>query len=131
MKAIVIDGYNAIHNIGYLEALLDESLAEARDAITELALEYKRKVGGIAEVCVVFDGRDEYRGISSPRHQIFSDTGQGDRKIIRMVEKLSDKYDVIVASNDNFVRNNARAYKASTISIEEFFAAAKKVHKKS
>jgi len=128
MKALVVDGYNAIHKIRHLEALLDESLCEARHALTELAMEYRRKVGGIAEVAVVFDGKDAYRGKNIPRpaHQVFSKTGEGDRMIIRTVRKLSDRYHVIVASDDNFVRNNSRAYRASTISISEFFATVRK-----
>lgn len=128
MKALVVDGYNAIHKIRCLESLLDESLHEAREALTELALDYKRKTGGIAEVYVVFDGKDEYRGLSlsAPHHQVFSKTGEGDRAIIRMVEKLSGRYHVIVASDDNFVRNNSRAHRATTISISEFFAGTRK-----
>lgn len=128
MKALVVDGYNAIHKIRHLEPILDKSLYEARNALTELALEYKRKVGGIAEVYVVFDGKDAYRGlsISAPAHQVFSKTGEGDRAIIQMVKKLSGRYHVIVASDDNFVRNNSRAYNATTITISEFSAAIRK-----
>ena len=128
MKALVVDGYNAIHKIKYLQPFLDESLYAAREALTELAMEYRRKVGGIAEVCVVFDGKDAYRGmsLSAPAHQIFSKTGEGDHAIIQMVQKLSSRYHVIVASDDNFVRNNSRAHKASPITISEFFAVARK-----
>ncbi len=122
MKALVVDGYNAIHKIARLEAMLDISLYEARRALTELALEYKRKVGGISEVSVVFDGKDDYRrqDLSAPHHQVFSKSGEGDRLVIRTVERLSDRYHVIVVSNDNFVRNNSRAHRASVITVSEF-----------
>lgn len=128
MKALVVDGYNAIHKIKHLQPMLDGGLHEARKALTELAMDYRRKVGGIAEVYVVFDGKDAYRdlSLSAPAHQVFSETGGGDRAIVRMVQKLSSRYHVVVASDDNFVRNNSRAHNASTITVSEFLAATKK-----
>ena len=48
MKVLIVDGYNAIHKIPEIDDLLDESLADARDAITDLAKEYQRRDGGIA-----------------------------------------------------------------------------------
>ena len=128
MKALIVDGYNAIHKIKHLESLLDDSLYEARQALTQLAINYQEKSGGIAEVYVVFDGRDAYRdlSISAPPHQVFSKTGEGDKAIIRLVRKLSSRYDVIVASDDNFVRNNSRAHGAGIITIREFFAVIRK-----
>ena len=56
MKVLIVDGYNAIHKIPEVDDLLDESLEDARNAITDLAREYQRRHGGIAEVHVVFDG---------------------------------------------------------------------------
>ena len=128
MKALVVDGYNAIHKIPELRVLIDKSLAEARKALTGLAMDYQRKVGGIAEVYVVFDGNDAYGDLSSPSpaHQVFSKTGEGDEEVIRLVRKLSNRYHVIVASDDNFVRNNSRAHNASIIAISELLAALKK-----
>jgi len=128
MNALIVDGYNAIYKITELQTLLDKSLLEARREVTRLAKDYQRKTGGIAEVYVVFDGKDDYRGSPHPplANQIFSKTGEGDEAIIKTVEKLSGRYHCIVASDDNFVRNNARAYRATVISIAEFSAGAKK-----
>lgn len=126
MKALIVDGYNAIYKIKQLQPLLDTNLYEARKELTRLAMDYKRKVGGIAETYVVFDGKDAYRGLSAPAHQVFSKTGEGDSEIIRAVQKLSRRYHVIVASDDNFVRNNSRAYNASAITIAEFASAMQK-----
>jgi predicted RNA-binding protein with PIN domain len=133
MKALVVDGYNAIYKIPRLRAMLDRSLSEAREALTRIGLDYKRKTGGIAEVVVVFDGQDAHRGpgtgAHSP-HQVFSGTGGGDRKIIETVRRLSCRYHVIVASDDNFVRNNSRVYNATPVTIAEFLAAAEKGRKR-
>ncbi len=128
MKALVVDGYNVIHKIRHLEAALDRSLYEAREAVTKLAVEYQRKIGGIKEVHVVFDGKNDYRdlNLNIPPNQVFSKSGDGDRAIIRMVQRLSGRYHVMVVSDDNFVKNNSRAYNASTISISEFTVAIKK-----
>ena len=122
MKVLIVDGYNAIHKIPEIDDSLDGSLEEARSRITDLAKEYKRKDGGIAEVYVVFDGKDEYRELSFDKpNQIFSKTGEGDRKVIRLAQEKSDVFHVIVASDDNRVGNSCRAAGATVISIRKFY----------
>jgi len=121
MKLLVVDGYNVINKIPYLSKIADQNLQEARRAITQLANEYKRKDGGISEVYVVFDGKNQYKNLDlpTPKEHIFSATGEGDRKIIETVKEVSDKGVVIVVSDDNYVRNNARAYSASLLHSRE------------
>jgi len=127
MKVLIVDGYNAIHKIPELDGILDDSLEEARSRITDLAKEYQRRTGGVAEVFVVFDGKDEYRGLSSNKpDQVFSKTGEGDREIIRLAQDKLSKYHVIVASDDNYVGNSCRAAGATVISIKGFYAVAGK-----
>ena len=130
MKALIVDGYNAINKIPRMRKIMDENLREARTAITELAREYRRRCGGIAKLYIVFDGRDEYRGVipDTPSEHVFSKKGKGDKEIIRLVRDLSKEYHVLVVSDDNFVRNNARAYNATIIKISEFNASAKGRH---
>lgn len=122
MKVLIVDGYNAIHKIPEIDDLLDESLEDARNAITDLAREYQRHHGGIAEVHVVFDGQDEYRGLSFGKPgQVFSKTGEGDRSIIRLAQDKSKKFHVIVVSDDNRVGNSSRAAGATVISVKKFY----------
>ena len=122
MKVLIVDGYNAIHKIPDIDDLMDKSLEEARKAITDLAKRYQRCDGGIAEVYVVFDGRSEYRGLSYNKPgQVFSDTGEGDRKIIRLAQEKSVKFHVIVVSDDNRVGNSSRAAGATVISVRKFY----------
>ena len=122
MKVLIVDGYNAIHKIPEMDDLLDESLEDARSAITDLAGEYQRRCGGIAEVHVVFDGRDEYRAFSSGKpNQVFSGTGEGDRSIIRLAQDKSERFHVIVVSDDNRVGNSCRAAGATVISVKKFY----------
>jgi len=124
MRALVIDGYNAINKIPRLRGLMDNSLMKAREKITELAHEYKRKSGSIDRVYIVFDGRDPYRQKRETLYgtQIFSKTGKGDEKIIRLVSQLSRMHHVQVVTDDNYIRNHARVYKASVISCSKFMA---------
>jgi len=138
VKVLIVDGYNAIHKIPEVDDLLDESLEDARNAITDLARKYQRRDGGIAEVHVVFDGRDEYRGLSfnpsteleidpgrsrrvDKPHQVFSGTGEGDRSIIRLAQDKSERFHVIVVSDDNRVGNSSRAAGATVISVKKFY----------
>jgi len=128
MRALVVDGYNAIYKVAYLRKIMDKDLREARDEITSLAKEYQRKQGGIDKVYVVFDGKNLYRNKSfeiSPNH-VFSRTGEGDLEVIRVVKRLSKKYHVEVITNDNFVRNNSRAYNATVTGVAEFMKALNK-----
>lgn len=117
MKILIVDGYNVIHKIEYLSDIADGNLKEARNEVTKLANEYRRKVGGISEVYVVFDGQSRFQDLDIPRpkEQIFSETGMGDKKIIETIRKYLHKGSLIVVSDDNYVRNNARAYKASLL----------------
>ena len=122
MKVLIVDGYNAIHKIPEIDDLLDESLEDARNAITDLAGEYKRCDGGIAEVHVVFDGKTEYADLSfSKPHQVFSETGDGDRKIIRLAQDKLKRFHVVVVSDDNRVGNSCRAAGATVISVKKFY----------
>lgn len=127
MKILIVDGYNAIYKIPELEELLDVSLEEARNAVTSLAKEYQRRTGGIKEVFVVFDGKNEYRSISFNKpNQVFSKTGEGDKKVIRLAQDKSGEYHVIVVSDDNYVGNSCRAAGATVIPIRQFYATARK-----
>jgi predicted RNA-binding protein with PIN domain len=126
-KVLIVDGYNAIHKIPEIDSLLDESLEEAREAITALAREYQRKTGGVSEIFVVFDGRDEYRKYSFDKPgQIFSGTGEGDSRIIRLAQDKSEKFHVVVVSDDNRVGNSCRAAGATVIPVKRFHDVAAK-----
>ena len=127
MKVLIVDGYNAIHKIPEIDSISDDSLEDARSAVTGLAKEYQRRVGGVSEVFVVFDGRDEYRGMGFNKpNQVFSRTGQGDSRIIKLVHEKSERFHVIVASDDNRVGNSSRAAGATLITISEFYSTASK-----
>lgn len=91
-----------------------------------LTREYVRSSGYLTDFCVVFDGQDRYRSLERmyvPRDakHAFSRTGEGDEKIIETVRQYASKpgVRVVVASNDNYVRNNARGHGASLMPSNE------------
>lgn len=121
---LVVDGYNAINAIPRAKKELSNSLEAARNAIIAISKEYARSSGYITDVRVVFDGDDRYRhldGLNIPgvTFHIFSRTGQGDDKVIETVKKYAERGRVVLASNDNYIRNNARAYGAAIVDVRE------------
>lgn len=124
MTTLVVDGYNAVYAIPETREALKKSLLDARRAILDLAKQYARTSGCIDDVKVVFDGDDRYRyldkfDLSRTKSQVFSRTGGGDEKIIEMIKVCSRNGKVVLASNDNYVRNNARAYGAGIMDVRE------------
>ena len=135
MTTLVVDGYNAIYAIPEVRSRLKESLQAAREAITVISRKYARSSGYIDDVRVVFDGDDKYRyldkfNIGRDPNQVFSRTGSGDEKIIEVVKRCAEKGKVILASNDNYVRNNARGYGAGLVRSDDLICG-KKTKKKS
>ncbi|MBD3378849.1 MAG: hypothetical protein GF408_00080 [Candidatus Omnitrophica bacterium] len=120
---LVVDGYNAINAIPEAKKEMRKSLLAARKAISEMCRRYARSSGYITDLKIVFDGQDKYRNrnrlFSGGKEQLFSPTGCGDEKIIQTVKKACAEGKVVLASNDNYVRNNARAYGAKPIRAEE------------
>ncbi len=121
---LIVDGYNAINAIPEIKSDIARGLSFARESILALSKEFARSSGYITDVKVVFDGRDRYRGdaafgFGGRRECIFSGTGTGDEKIIETIKEASRKGRVVVASNDNYVRNNSRAYGAAIMSSED------------
>jgi len=124
MTTLVVDGYNAINALPGTKRLAGKNLKEARDEIIRISRKYARSSGYITTVRVVFDGNDEYRyldrlDISRSPEEVYSRTGEGDEKLIEVVKECSERGRVIICSNDNYVRNMSRGYKASFIKVEE------------
>jgi len=131
---LIVDGYNAINAIPETRKKLKDGLLDARSLLIVMTREYVRSSGYIDDFCVVFDGQDRYRHLDRliPRGggQVFSRTGLGDEKIIDTVKRYSEKNRVIVASDDNFIKNMSRGYRASVISPEDLAGKKKKLRTK-
>ncbi|MBD3426470.1 MAG: hypothetical protein GF409_04505 [Candidatus Omnitrophica bacterium] len=132
---LVVDGYNAINAIAKTRRHLGKDLLSARSDIITITKEYVRSSGYITDFCVVFDGQDKYRHNerlygAGDISQVFSRTGEGDDKIIRTVKEYSADGRVIVASNDNYVRNMSRGYGARILPVENLVKKKRSVSRK-
>lgn len=121
----ILDAYNVIHKTPALAAALDQDLRRAREALIHLCSEWAGSRGGISKIILVFDGKSQFRDLpqSSPAkiELVFSETGEAaDERIVAVMEDLGEKAAKCVVSDDNFVRNQARAFKARALSVREF-----------
>ena len=130
---LIVDGYNAINALPETRKyLMKGELELARKQIIAICKEYARSSGYIKDVCVIFDGDDKYRELEKMNippggaEQIFSKTGDGDDQIIRTVKRYASFSRVIVASNDNYVRNMSRGYGASLMDVKDLLPREKK-----
>jgi len=121
----ILDAYNIIHKIKRLEAALDKDLRSARDALVELSSKLVFTRGDISKIILVFDGKSQFRDLPNANlpkiKMVFSETGEdADDRIVTILEELSKEKNKCVVSDDNFVRNHARAYEARAMSVSEF-----------
>ena len=129
MTTLILDGYNVAHAVPELARQLDGSLQAARDALVALCQQYRAKRGDIGKVYVVFDGRNAE--VFGAREQtqggvtvLFSQKPEeADARILRVIE--SQRSRCVVVSNDNEVSNNARAFGASVLSVQQFYEQAR------
>ena len=121
----IVDAYNVIHKIPQLERLLDKDLRAGRDALITLCAGYASARGDILNIILVFDGKSQFNDLpelSRPKLKVvFSETDEdADERIATILEKMAKERHKTVVSDDNFVRNHARAYEASVMSVSEF-----------
>lgn len=133
MTILVVDGYNAIYGIKPLKKKIKSGLLNAREAVLAISKEYARKSGYITDVKVVFDGDEKYRSVEAlhterDKAAVFSEKGEGDNKIIKLVAHYSRLGKVVLASNDNYVRNNSRSYGAVIIDVAELDIKTRKIN---
>ena len=125
MLTLILDGYNVIYAVPELARQMDRSLEAAREALVRLCEAYRARRGDIGQVYVVFDGRDDEGSSASeqPRGRLTQcftrPPEEADQRILRLIEAERPARCVVV-SNDNEVFNNARAFGASVISVQEF-----------
>ncbi|OIO81463.1 MAG: hypothetical protein COW11_01395 [Candidatus Omnitrophica bacterium CG12_big_fil_rev_8_21_14_0_65_43_15] len=120
----LFDGYNIIYKIARLEKKLDNSLEAARLALVSMVKAHSAKGN---EYIVVFEGKDEHSGLYQQQtggaiKVVFTRTHEeADNRIITILKNAKDASDISVVSDDNYVRNHAKAFGALSISAREFF----------
>lgn len=127
MITMILDGYNVIHAVPELARYMDYSLQSAREALIRLCQEYRIRRGDIGRLYVVFDGRDAYASGSPEQHHgsvtvLFAQKPEeADGRILSLIEAQKGRSRCVVVSNDNEVFNNARAFSARVLSVQEFY----------
>lgn len=122
---LILDAYNVIHKIASLEKKLDRDLRSARDALCKLCEQTLHSRGDIQKIILVFDGNSAFADLPQDHYPkmklVFSETGEdADERIVQVLEDLSGRARRYVVSDDNFVRNTARAHQAKGMSVAEF-----------
>lgn len=122
----ILDGYNVIHAIPTLEKKLEVSLQAARDQLISMCEKLQENRGDFPKIYIVFDGNSAFRDLSSYKtpslEVIFTETREdADDRIIELLETRFSNKRVGVISNDNYVMNHARVFKAKKMSVLEFF----------
>ena len=124
-KILIIDGYNAIQKIRRFAGILDESLEAARAEFVKSLGDYRARNRAFDEIIVAFDGARN-KGSSLKKYRsgfvevMFSSYGESADDLIKalLIENIS--CDITVVSDDNYVANNCRAYKADIMPCREF-----------
>lgn len=128
MKKLILDGYNVIHKIPELYALLKTDLERARDGLAKYLISWSRQNNFSGQLYIVFDGQS---GISKPRGTepsgvkcVFTPTNQtADDRIIRMVKNEKDPNSITVVSDDNYVLTECKSRGAKVKSVKTFASA--------
>ncbi|MFH1854122.1 MAG: NYN domain-containing protein [Candidatus Omnitrophota bacterium] len=123
-RNLIIDGYNAMHRIGQLEAKKDISLEAARLYFLKLLNDFMRRKKIFDKIFVVFDSKEDTLGVrrhSCGRIEVLFTTKDkdADMVIVDLLRKASSRDEISVSSDDNFVRNHAKVFSRDIISISE------------
>jgi predicted RNA-binding protein with PIN domain len=130
MVTTILDGYNVIHAVPELARQLDRSLQAAREALVRMCQEARGQGGAAEQFYVVFDGRDAHALGDAEQHHgrvtvcFTQRPEEADARILRVIDALRGHGPCVVVSNDHEVANNARAFGARSLSVQEFYAQA-------
>ena len=127
---LIVDGYNAIHQIPELRARLKRGLEFSRSGLAGLVSSWNRNHPGF-DCRIVFDGNNSAPGPAKTTINgvscFFTRTkSEADDEILRNVrEYRGDKAAITVVSDDNYVRNNSKAHGAQVQSVSYLVASPK------
>jgi len=123
MKYLIIDGYNAISKIKEFDAKKDVSLEASRLSFIKALVDFGQRNGLFDKVVIVFDGKSESlelsREIYGDIEVLFSNKDRdADKVIVDILKISSEKNKITVASDDNFIKNHARAFGCGIMSVK-------------
>ncbi|MCF7870944.1 MAG: NYN domain-containing protein [Candidatus Omnitrophica bacterium] len=126
MLRFIIDGYNLVHKISKIK----DSSTPCSDLILFI---YKNKLTGSDnnEVWLIFDGGRPPYQINNFQYKIkFSGSESADDLIIKKVERVNNKKQIVVVTDDRQLAYRARSLGAKNISVDSFISKTKIKEKK-
>ena len=123
-RFLIIDGYNAIGKIKELEAKKDLSLEASRMFFIQILNDFMAQKNIFSKVFIVFDSKEESLGVRRYSYgkveALFATADRdADSVIVDLLRNASSREGISVSSDDNFVRNHAKAFGCDVISITE------------
>jgi len=119
---LIIDGYNLIHALSFLQSCAMESLETAREELIRMLMRYKRRKKH--EITLVFDGSGKGHGSESGSvhggvRVVFS---AGNRQADDLIRELAARHreKAVVVSSDRAVADAAIGYGAVSLPVERF-----------
>ncbi|MFA5388749.1 MAG: NYN domain-containing protein [Candidatus Omnitrophota bacterium] len=123
MKCLIIDGYNAISKIREFDAKKDISLEASRLSFIKALSDFRQRNRSFDKIIVVFDGKGEGLGLAKESYGgidiLFSNKAQDADKVIIDILKMPSKNRMTVSSDDNSIKNHARAFGCGIMSVRE------------
>jgi len=123
-RYLIIDGYNAISKIRHLEEKKDISLEASRMSFIRMLKRFMAQKRIFDRIFIVFDSK--LKGLGITRHSyggvealFTTDDKDADAVIVDILRNAPSTDKISVCSDDNFVRNHAKAYGRDVISISE------------
>jgi predicted RNA-binding protein with PIN domain len=124
-RVLIIDGYNVLRKVKRFDRHLDLSLEAGRAHFIGAVESYRSRNRSFDEVVIVFDGKE---GIGPSREVCrcnvrasFSRGGSSaDDHIRNLLSRHAKSCRITVVSDDNYVRNSARAYGADVMACAAF-----------
>lgn len=110
---LIVDGYNAVHKIETLRARLSVSLESARAGLLGLVSAWKSRHPAF-DCVVVFDSKEGGGREANPSGVlvVFTAGREADDEILSVIKaREGSAAEIVVVSEDNYVRNNCRAHK--------------------
>ena len=123
MKTFILDGYNVIYKMPEMKRRLGESLEAARTALAVYLSGWRRRYPD-AEVCIVFDGKDNEfssghtTGIAGIGCSFTRSNETADERIIALIRNAQNSRNITVITEDNSVRNSSLAYGAEVKKVD-------------
>ena len=123
-RYLIIDGYNAISKIEELDAKKDISLEASRMFFIKMLMEFMDRKRMFDKIFVVFDSKDKELGVRKYSYggveTLFTTNDRSaDGVIVELLKDSSPEDKISVCSDDNFLRNHARAFGRDAVSIQE------------